>query len=192
MNDKSAPARDGPRGPTQAGFLSGGGELGELIRSFDWASTPLGPPEDWPQNLRMALRIMLTSRQPIWIGWGEQLTYFYNDPYKSIIGGKHPWALGRPTTEVWREIWNDIGPMLETAMTGDQGTYVEAQLLIMERNGYPEETYYTFSYSPIPGDDGVVGGIICANSASCRSPITRWVSSPEDWPQNLRMARSSS
>jgi hypothetical protein len=112
----------------------------------------------------MALRIMLTSRQPIWIGWGEQLTYFYNDPYKSIIGGKHPWALGRPTTEVWREIWNDIGPMLETAMTGDQGTYVEAQLLIMERNGYPEETYYTFSYSPIPGDDGVVGGIICANS----------------------------
>jgi signal transduction histidine kinase/DNA-binding response OmpR family regulator len=164
MNDKSAPARDGPRGPTQAGFLSGGGELGELIRSFDWASTPLGPPEDWPQNLRMALRIMLTSRQPIWIGWGEQLTYFYNDPYKSIIGGKHPWALGRPTTEVWREIWNDIGPMLETAMTGDQGTYVEAQFLIMERNGYPEETYYTFSYSPIPGDDGVVGGIICANS----------------------------
>ena len=164
MNDKSAHARDGPRGPTQAGFLSGGGELGELIRSFDWASTPLGPPEDWPQNLRMALRIMLTSRQPIWIGWGEQLIYFYNDPYKSIIGGKHPWALGRPTTEVWREIWNDIGPMLETAMTGDQGTYVEAQFLIMERNGYPEETYYTFSYSPIPGDDGVVGGIICANS----------------------------
>jgi hypothetical protein len=92
----------------------------------------------------MALRIMLTSRQPIWIGWGEQLIYFYNDPYKSIIGGKHPWALGRPTTEVWREIWNDIGPMLETAMSGDQGTYVEAQLLIMERNGYPEETYYTF------------------------------------------------
>ena len=146
------------------GFLSGGGELGELIRSFDWASTPLGPPEDWPQNLRMALRIMLTSRQPIWIGWGEQLIYLYNDPYKSIIGGKHPWALGRPTAEVWREIWDDIGPMLDTAMTGDQGTYVEAQLLIMERNGYPEETYYTFSYSPIPDDDGVVGGIICANS----------------------------
>jgi len=144
--------------------LVGGGELGELIRAFDWGATTLGPPESWPQNLRMALRIMLTSRQPIWIGWGEDLIYFYNDAYKSIIGGKHPWALGRPTSEVWREIWGDIGPMLQTAMSGDEGTYVEAQLLIMERNGYPEETYYTFSYSPIPNDDGSVGGIICANS----------------------------
>jgi signal transduction histidine kinase len=112
----------------------------------------------------MAIRIMLTSRQPIWIGWGKELTYFYNDPYKSIIGGKHPWALGKPTIEVWREIWDDIGPMLATAMGGEQGTYVESQLLIMERNGYPEETYYTFSYSPIPDDDGTVGGIFCANS----------------------------
>ncbi len=93
---------------------------------------------------------MLTSRQPIWIGWGKDLTYLYNDPYKSIIGGKHPWALGRPTVDVWQEIWPDIGPMLAQAMGGDEGTYVEAQLLLMERNGYPEETYYTFSYSPIP------------------------------------------
>ncbi len=146
------------------GFLSGGGDLGRLIREFDWSATPLGAPSTWPQNLRMALRIMLTSRQPIWIGWGRELIYFYNDPYKSIIGGKHPWALGRKTAEVWHEIWGDIGPMLDTAMRGDQGTYVEAQLLIMERNGYPEETYYTFSYSPIPNDDGSVGGIICANS----------------------------
>ena len=114
------------------GFLSGGGELGQLIRDFDWTGTPLGSPHTWPQSLRMALRIMLTSRQPMWIGWGRELTYFYNDPYKSIIGGKHPRALGRPTSEVWREIWGEIGPMLDTAMRGDQGTYVEAQLLIME------------------------------------------------------------
>jgi PAS domain S-box-containing protein len=145
-------------------FLAGGGELGQRIRDFDWSSTPLGRPETWPQNLTTALRIMLASRQPIWIGWGPDLLYFYNDPYKSIIGGRHPWALGKPTRQVWREIWPDIGPMLATAMSGDQGTYVEAQLLIMERNGYPEETYYTFSYSPIPNDDGTVGGIICANS----------------------------
>jgi PAS domain S-box-containing protein len=112
----------------------------------------------------MALRIMLTSLQPIWIGWGKELIYFYNDPYKSIIGGKHPWALGQPTAEVWREIWSDIGPMLDTATRGGQGTYVKSQLLVMERNGYPEETYYTFSYSPIPNDDGSVGGIFCANS----------------------------
>ena len=145
-------------------FLSGGGELGALLRAYPWESSPLGPPEFWPQSLKMAVRIMLTSRQPIWIGWGEELTTFYNDPYKSIIGGKHPWALGRPTREVWREIWPQIGPMLDTALGGDEGTYVEAQLLIMERNGYPEETYYTYSYSPIPNDDGAVGGIFCANS----------------------------
>src|SRR6185437_16147909 len=145
-------------------FLSGGGEMGALMRGFAWAKTPLGPPETWPQSLKTAVRIMLTSRQPIWIGWGRELTVLYNDPYRSIIGGKHPWALGRPTEVVWQEIWGEIRPMLDTAMTGIEGTYVEAQLLIMERHGYPEETYYTFSYSPIPDDDGSAGGIICANT----------------------------
>jgi signal transduction histidine kinase len=145
-------------------FLIGGGELGELMRRHDWTKTPLGAPGQWPQSLRMAVRIMLTSLQPIWIGWGKELIYLYNDPYKSIIGGKHPWALGRPTHDVWREIWPDIEPLLATALGGDRGTFVESQLLIMERNGYPEETYYTFSYSPIPDDNGAVGGIICANS----------------------------
>ena len=138
--------------------------MGALIRSFEWAHTPLGPPDAWPRSLKTAVRIMLSSRQPIWIGWGSELTYLYNDPYRTIIGGKHPWALGRPTKEVWSEIWSDIGPMLATAMGGVEGTYVEEQLLIMERNGYPEETYYTFSYSPIPDDDGNPGGIICANT----------------------------
>jgi signal transduction histidine kinase/DNA-binding response OmpR family regulator len=107
---------------------------------------------------------MLTSQQPIWIGWGKDLTYLYNDPYKSIIGGKHPWALGRPTAEVWREIWGEIAPLLNKAMTEEEGTYVEEQLLIMERNGYPEETHYTYSYSPIIDDDGTTGGIFCANT----------------------------
>jgi signal transduction histidine kinase/DNA-binding response OmpR family regulator len=145
-------------------FLAGGGEMGALIRAHDWEATPLGSPAEWPQSLKTAVRIMLTSRQPIWIGWGKDLIYLYNDAYQSIIGGKHPWALGRPTAEVWREIWPDIGPMLATAMGGVEGTYVEEQLLIMERNGYPEETYYTFSYSPIPDDDDAPGGIICANT----------------------------
>ena len=153
-----------PEGQPELSFLAGGGELGGLIRRHEWAATPLGPAPAWPQSLKTAVRIMLTSRQPIWIGWGPDLTFLYNDAYKSIIGGKHPQALGRPTADVWREIWADIGPLLATAMGGTEGTYVEEQLLIMERNGYPEETYYTFSYSPIPGDDGQPGGIICANS----------------------------
>ncbi len=145
-------------------FLAGGGEMGALIRAHDWAGTRLGPPAQWPQSLKTAIRIMLTSRQPIWIGWGGDLLFFYNDAYKSIIGGKHPTALGQPTITVWQEIWDDIGPLLRTAMQGTEGTYVEKKFLLMERNGYPEETYYTFSYSPIPADEGGAGGIICANT----------------------------
>ncbi len=145
------------------GFLAGGGELGALMRALDWRATPLGAPAGWPRSLKTVVRIMLTSSQPIWIGWGPELIYLYNDPYKAIIGGKHPAALGQPITAVWHEIWGDIAPLLASAMNGD-GTFVESQLLIMERNGYPEETYYTFSYSPIPGDDGEPAGIICANS----------------------------
>jgi PAS domain S-box-containing protein len=168
-NGTNNPAQ--PLSATPEAFLSGGGELGQLLRDFDWTSSPLGPPRDWPQSLKTAVRIMLTSRQPIWVGWGKQLIYLYNDAYKSIIGGKHPWALGRPTQEVWREIWNDIDAMLRTAMAGDEGTYVESQLLIMERFGYPEETYYTFSYSPIPDGDHGTGGIICANTDDTRRVI---------------------
>lgn len=156
------PNGEAPNGA--ADFLTGGGEMGALLRAHDWSATGLGAPGLWPQSLKIAIRIMLTSRQPIWIGWGPDLTFFYNDAYKSIIGGRHPWALGRPTSQVWREIWDSIGPMLSTAMGGVEGTYVEEQLLIMERNGYPEETYYTFSYSPIPDDRGSPGGIICANT----------------------------
>jgi PAS domain S-box-containing protein len=145
-------------------FLSGGGEMGERIRKYDWENTQLGPIQTWPQSLRTCIRIMLTSRQPIWIGWGKELIKLYNDPYRAIVGGKHPWALGTPASIVWKDIWREIGPMLQQVMEKDEGTYVESQLLIMERNGYPEETYYTFSYTPIPGDDGSTAGMICANT----------------------------
>lgn len=152
-------------------FLAGGGEMGAILRNLDWSKQPLGDPAAWPQSLKTAIRIMLTSRQPIWIGWGRDLYFFYNDPYQSIIGGKHPGAVAQPAKLVWQEIWDDIGPMLATAMSGVEGTYVEEQLLIMERNGYPEETYYTFSYSPIPDDDGMPGGIICANTDDTKRVI---------------------
>ncbi|HEY5825020.1 MAG TPA: ATP-binding protein, partial [Cyclobacteriaceae bacterium] len=145
-------------------FLMGGGELGQRIRDYDWASTSLGPVNTWPRSLRTSVQIMLTSRQPIWIGWGKELIKLYNDPYKAIVGGKHPWALGKPASEVWKDIWKDIEPMLQQVMHENEGTYVESQLLIMERNGYPEETYYTFSYTPIAGDAGSTEGMICFNT----------------------------
>lgn len=145
-------------------FLAGGGEMGERIRAYNWAETPLGPVHTWPQSLRTCVRIMLTSRQPMWLGWGPQLIKLYNDPYKDIVRGKHPWALGTPASQVWKDIWDTAGPMAEKAMQHNEGTYVESQLLIMHRNGYPEETYYTYSYTPIPGDDGRPEGMFCANT----------------------------
>lgn len=145
-------------------LLAGGGEMGALMRRYSWEKTALGPAEDWPRSLKTALRIMLNSRQPIWVGWGPDLLFFYNDPYQSIIGRRHPSALGQPAAAIWQEIWDDISPLLATAMSGEGGTYVEQRLLIMERNAYPEETYYTFSYSAIPDDDGQPAGIFCANT----------------------------
>ncbi len=145
-------------------LLSGGGELGELMRQIDWSRNPLGPVERWPQALKTAVRIMLTSRQPMFVWWGDELINLYNDAYKSIVGGKHPQSLGQPASVVWREIWDQVGPRAKMAMSQDTGTYDEALLLIMERHGYPEETYYTFSYSPVPNDKGGTGGILCANT----------------------------
>ncbi|MFN8636427.1 MAG: ATP-binding protein [Chloroflexota bacterium] len=147
-----------------SGVLAGGGEMGARMRAMDWAATPLGPVERWPQALKTAVRIMLTSRQPMFVWWGDELINLYNDAYQSILGGKHPWALGQPAEAVWREIWDQVGPRARQALYGTEGTYDEALLLIMERYGYQEETYYTFSYSPVPDDSGGVGGIFCANT----------------------------
>jgi signal transduction histidine kinase len=144
--------------------LAGGGEMGARMRELDWAVTSLGPVEQWPQALKTAVRIMLTSRQPMFVWWGADLINLYNDAYKSIVGGKHPQALGQPASVVWREIWDQVGPRARLALNGTEGTYDEALLLIMERYGYQEETYYTFSYSPVPDDTGGVGGIFCANT----------------------------
>lgn len=149
---------------TDRNLFVGGGEIGALMQAHDWSQTSLGLVEGWPQSLKTAVRIMLTSRQAMFVWWGEELINLYNDAYKAIVGGKHPEALGQPASYVWREIWDQVGPRAASALLKNEGTYDEALLLIMERNGYPEETYYTFSYSPIPNGQGGTGGIICANT----------------------------
>lgn len=137
------------------------GEMGSLIRGRDWSDTALGSFDSWPQSLKTAVDIMLHSPYPMLIFWGRELINLYNDAYRPFLGKKHPEALGQPAREVWAEIWHLIGPRTEAVLERGASTFDEALLLIMERNGYPEGTYFTFSYSPIRDDRGVVGGIFC-------------------------------
>lgn len=140
--------------------LSGGGEMGRIVRAKDWSKTALGPFDTWPQSLRTAVGMVLNSRYPMFIAWGEELTFLYNDGYAPIFGAKHPAALGLPFAQIWAEIWHDIRPLVEQALSGT-ATWSEDLLLFMERSGYPEETYYTFSYSPLPDDTAGIGGMLC-------------------------------
>jgi PAS domain S-box-containing protein len=143
-------------------FLDGGGELGALMRAKDWSATPLGPVEAWPQSLRTAVSILLNSRYPMFIFWGPQHIKIYNDGYRPITGDKHPWALGRPGTEVWPEIWDAIGPMVERVVRHGEATWSDDLQLFMHRRGFPEEVFFTFSYSPIRDESGGIGGMFCA------------------------------
>ncbi|HEU4586796.1 MAG TPA: ATP-binding protein [Gemmatimonadaceae bacterium] len=143
-----------------AEVLVGGNEMGELMRAFDWASSPVGPVEGWPQSLRTALNILLDSRYPMYIAWGPQFVQFYNDGYRPILGAtKHPAALGRSTRETFVEIWDFIGPMFEEVMRSGRPTYLEDQILPLDRNGYVEECYFTFCYSAVRTESGDVGGV---------------------------------
>ena len=148
--------------PRVDAFFQIGGEVGDLMRRFDWSTTPLGPPDTWPQSLRTIVRIMLTSRYSMWMGWGPELTFLYNDAYANdTLGAKHPWALGRPAREVWAEVWDEAEARIKRVLVHGEATWDEDLLLFLERNGYPEETYHTFSYSPVPDDAGVIAGNFC-------------------------------
>ena len=136
-------------------------EMEQRIRAFDWAKTPLGPIERWPQSLRTVVNILLSSRYAMWMAWGSELTMLYNDAYGPTLGIKHPWALGQRANTVWAEIWPDIGPRVEAVLTTGQATYDEGLLLFLERSGFPEETYHTFSYSPLLDDDSRINGLLC-------------------------------
>src|SRR5678816_4668390 len=117
------------------------------MRSKEWTSTALGAPESWPQSLRTVVRIMLTSRYAMWIGWGPDLFFLYNDAYANMsLGAKHPWALGQPARLVWAEIWDQIHPRIERVLRTGEATWDEGLMLFLERSGYREETYHTFSY----------------------------------------------
>ena len=155
-----APASGGAPGG-DAEFLAGGGTMGARMRAYDWSATPLGPPESWPQSLKTAIRIVLTSRFAMWMLWGRDLTFFCNDAYRPTLGVKADWALGARSDRVWEEIWGDIGPRIRQVLDGGAATWDEALRLFLERSGFPEETYHTFSYSPLTDNAGAVAGMLC-------------------------------
>jgi PAS domain S-box-containing protein len=144
-------------------FLDGGGQVGELMRSHDWSTSVLGPPDSWPPALRTIVDLLLQSRFPMFVAWGADLGFLYNDAYAEILGAKHPAALGRRFHDIWSEIWPNISPLIDAAMNG-QATYREDLPLVMNRKGFDEQTWFTFSYSPVRDETGSVAGMFCAVS----------------------------
>lgn len=136
------------------------GPLVAAYRRVDWDTGPLGPVAAWTPPLRAAVGTMLGSRNPVTLLWGPRYVLLYNDAYARMIGAKHPDALGRPAADVFPEIWDDISGMLESVRTGGGATWVEDMRLLMDRHGFLEESWFTFSYSALHGPDGAVEGVI--------------------------------
>ncbi len=146
-------------------FLPCTGEMGARIRNFDWARTPLGPIETWPQAMRTAVSICLNSRFPMVLWLGPELTMLYNDAWRPVLGAtKHPHGLGRPGREVWPEIWDIIGAQMRSVVETGTATWSDDLLLTVDRYNYAEEAYFTYSYSPIQGENGDVCGVFSAVS----------------------------
>lgn len=141
-------------------FLAGGGEMGALIRGYDWAATPLGAPHSWPASLRTLVQVMLTSQQPMFIAWGPSRTMLYNDGYAPMLANKHPWALGRMFAEVWADILDSVGPIMDAAYQG-QPTYMDDIQFQMLRHGQWVETHFSFGYTPVHDEDDQIAGMIC-------------------------------
>ncbi len=142
-------------------FLKGGGEMGELIRSKDWSKTSVGNPDSWPQSLRTTLSIILHSKFPMFLFWGEDLICFYNDAFRPSLGndGKHPGVLGSKAEDFWKEVWKDIKPLIDSVLAGGEAKWSEDQLLPIYRNGAMEDVYWTFSHSAVYDETGKPAGV---------------------------------
>jgi len=138
----------------------GDSETRRLLGARDWHSSPLGPPESWPPELATAVSMALSSTFPMFVAWGPEQVFLYNDAYIPVLGEKHPAAFGKLFHRVWWEIWQDLKPIADRALAG-QSAFLEDMPLVMERKGYTEQTYFTFSYSPLHDGEGRVMGIYC-------------------------------
>ena len=151
-----------PSASSPSDWLVGNGELVTRIRQYDWAGTSLGPMEEWPESLRTAVGMLLSSRAQICLFWGPDRVVLYNDAYTPVLGGKHPWALGRPGREVWSEIWEaQLGPLLQGVADTGESFWASALLFCLQRHGFLEETYFDISYDPVRDKAGSVAGMYC-------------------------------
>lgn len=153
-------------------FLASEGEVAQLMRDRDWSTSPLGGPGKWSASLRAIVSLLLRSKFPMFVAWGPELGFLYNDAYARILGSKHPQALGRRFDEIWSEIWSDISPLIDAALAG-QATFQQDMPLVMNRKGFDEQTWFTFSYSPALDDDGGVRGMFCAVQETTSEVISR-------------------
>jgi len=152
-------------GSSMPWWLAGGGELASLIQNYDWSQTPLGPIEHWPHSLKTSVNLILNTRHPMWLGWGEDATFLYNDAYIQVLSlAKHPWALGKPAADVWREIWDICKPLADKVFRDGDATFVDDIRLFMNRGDFLEETYYSFSYSPVRDELGTIVGLFCPST----------------------------
>jgi len=140
--------------------LATGGEAGALISSQDWSQHPLGPISTWPQGLKTALSICLSSRSPISVWWGPELFEFYNDAFRAVLGStKHPRAMGARGAEVWPEIWHIIGPIFESILAGGPAVGHKEMFMLLDRHVFQEETYFDHAHCPIYSAGGEIGGV---------------------------------
>ncbi len=146
---------------TSSAFLTGGGQIGALMRECDWSESPLGKPADWPQPLKTLVGLMLVATQPMFVCWGPERTFLYNDPYAPILGVKHPDALGRPFHDVWPEIRAEVEPLFEQVFAGEP-VHMDNLPLTLHRGGRPEEAHFAFSYTPVRDASGIISGLFCA------------------------------
>jgi signal transduction histidine kinase len=147
-------ARDTPE------FLAGGGEMGDRMRSLAWGRTPLGPPAEWPQALRHAVRLLLASKQPMSLWWGEQLVHLYNDACREILGPNHPSALGMGASVVWADQWSQLAPRAEAALRRQQAAVTAPLRFMVDRHGVPAESFQVLAGHPVPGEHGHCGGVL--------------------------------
>ncbi|MDO9375737.1 MAG: PAS domain-containing protein [Ferruginibacter sp.] len=159
--------------PEQPAFLNGGGEMGLLTRMKDWSKTPVGDPHTWPASLKTMVGVILNSKFPMFLWWGEHLVQFYNDAYRPSLGedGKHPTALGQHGADCWQEIWPTIKPLIDQVLSGDESTWNEDAHIPILRNGKLEEVFWTFGYSPVLDESGKPGGVLVTCTETTKSVL---------------------